>query len=214
MMKSNAAIHNEFAGGSGRNSQAGFTLTEFLISAVVLLVVSSAVLSLLSEMQRTASYQTEVHSVLCNTRIGMQIIERYVRQAGNDPMESGLPGIAVISESEVQVRSDLTGSSGAGDPDKGEPDGDMQDSGENVTIRYNERSRSLEIVPEGGSAQIVANNISGLFFEYFDSHGNPTTIGNEVRKIAVTISGSSSLPNPQTRQYFGVKLSSEVKILT
>ena len=206
--------NNTPACSSERNSQSGFTIVEFLISALILLLVTSAVFTILSDIQRTAGYQTEVQSVLDNTKIAMQTVERYIRQAGNDPHNSGLHGITIISANEVQIRSDLKGSSGTSNPDKGDPDGDIADSGENVTIRHNERSHSLEIVPDGGAPQIVAANIAGLSFEYYDSSGNPTTTGDDVRKIAVTISGTSLLPNPQTRRVFGVTLSSEVKVLT
>ena len=195
-----------------RKSQAGFTLAEFMISALILLIVASAVFSLLIEIQRTASYQTEVQSVLNNTRIAMQAIERCIRQAGNDPHHSGVPAITIISATEMQVRSDLTGSLGPGNPDKGDPDGDIYDSGENVTIRYNSSSRSVEIVPDSGSAQIIAGYISGLAFQYYDADGGLTSNGNDVRRIAVVLSGASLLPNPQTHQIFGTRVSSDIRV--
>ncbi len=192
-------------------SQAGFTLAEFLIASFILLMVASAVFKLLSEIQLTTSYQTEVQSVLNNTRIAMQTVERYVRQAGNDPLKSGLSGVTIINETEVQIRSDRTGSKGAG---KGDPDGDVDDPGENITIRYNNKSRSLEIVPSRGPAQIVANYISDFSMKYYSAEGILTTSGNQVCRIVVTISGSALQPDPITRQPFGVKLSRSVRVLT
>ncbi len=197
-----------------KSNQAGFTLIEFLISASILLVIASAVFSLLTDIQREASYEAEVQSVLNNARIAMQTVERYVRQAGNDPLRCGLAPVTIINATELRVQSDLTGSSGAGNPDKGDPDGDTNDSAENVTIRYNSKSRSLEIVPDGASAQIVAAYISGLSFQGFDSSGTVATAGSDVRKITVTISGASLLRNPKTQQIFGVKISSDIRILT
>jgi prepilin-type N-terminal cleavage/methylation domain-containing protein len=200
---------------TGRNSsQAGFTLTEFLISALILLVVASAVFGIISEIQQTAGYQTEVQSVLNNTRIAMQTIGRYIRQAGNDPRGSGLAAVTIISATEVRIQSDITGSSGAGNPDKGDPDGDTNDSGENVTIRYNSNTRSLEIVPDGGPAQVVAGYISGLSFQYSDAGGGVTTVGSNVRKITITVSGASLLRNPRTHRVFAVKIASDIGILT
>jgi len=194
-----------------RNCQAGFTLIEFLIASLILLIVASAVFKLLSELQRTAGYQAEVQSVLNNTRIAMQTVERYVRQAGNDPLESGLSGITIVSAMEVQIRSDRTGSAGA---NKGDPDGDVDDSGENITIRYNKKSRSLEVVPNGGPAQIVANYISDLSMKYYNAEGDLTTSGNDVRTVTITISGSTLQPDPDTRQCFGVTLSENIRVLT
>jgi prepilin-type N-terminal cleavage/methylation domain-containing protein len=193
------------------NRQTGFTLIEFLIASFILLVVASVVFKLLSEIQRAASYQAEVQSVLNNTRIAMQTVERYVRQAGNDPLESGLSGITIVDATEVQIRSDRTGSSGAG---KGDPDGDIDDPNENITIRYNKKTQSLEIVPHGGPAQIVTNHISDLSMQYFNSEGEETTLGNEVRRIVITISGSAQQPDPDTHRVFGVKLSESIRVLT
>ena len=194
------------------NSQSGFTLTEFMITASILLVLSSAIFSLLTEIQHAGSYQAEVQMVLNNTRIAMQTAERYIRQAGNDPLDSGVAGITIVSAQEIQIRSDVTGSAGPGNPDKGDPDGDISDSGENIAIRFNNRTQSLEIVTEGGAAQIVAGSISGLSFQYFDAAGNRTATSSEVRKIGISISGASLLPDPRTGRPFGVQLNSEIQI--
>lgn len=193
--------------------ESGFTIAEFLISACILLIVSAAVFGILAEVQRTASYQAEVQSVLNNTRIAMQTIERYIRQAGNDPLGCGLAGIFIAAPAEVGIRSDLTGSLGPSSPDKGDPDGDIADSGENVIIRLNRTNGTLEVV-SGGSAQLVANYISGLSLQYYDAIGNITASGPDVRKISVTISGSSLLPDPQTHRVFAVRLNSVFKIST
>jgi prepilin-type N-terminal cleavage/methylation domain-containing protein len=196
-----------------RSEETGFTLIEFLISVLILALVISNAFAILSDIQRTAGFQTEMSSVLHSAQFALQTVERTIRQAGNDPFAKGFAGITIISAAEVQIRSDLTGSE-PGNPDKGDPDGDIDDSGENVTIRFNSQSRSIEIVPGGGPPQIIAGYISGLQFEYYDKDGAITTAGSDVRKIAITISASSPIPNPQTHQYFGVTLRSEIRIMT
>jgi len=192
----------------------GFGLPEFLVSTFVLLVIASSVFTVICETQEKAGYQAEVQSVLNNSRLALQTIGRHLRQAGNDPMATGLTGITIVSATELQVRSDITGSAGPASPDKGDPDGDIDDSGENVTIRYNGSTRSLEIVPEGGSAQIITGYISGLSFRYYDSVGNPAATGDDVRKICVTVSGASLLPDPRTRRAFGMELSSDFQVIS
>ena len=196
------------------NNESGFTIAELLTSAFILLVISASVFRSLSDTQSSAAYQSEVQAVLDNTRIAMQLIERHIRQAGNDPLEAGINGITIIGVGQLRIQSDLTGSSGAGNPDKGDPDGDIADSNEDVTIRYNGTTRTLEIVPEGGPAQTVASCISALSFQYFDANGNITNIGSEVRRITVSISGSSLQPNIQTREQFGVQITSDIEIAT
>ncbi|MBN1569358.1 MAG: prepilin-type N-terminal cleavage/methylation domain-containing protein [Acidobacteria bacterium] len=193
-------------------NQTGFTLTELLISVLILSIASAAAFSMLAEIQHTAGYQAEVQSVLNNTQIAMQVAARYIRQAGNDPLDSGVEGITIVSPEELRVRSDLTGSAGPGYPDKGDPDGDIEDSAENVTIRYNNRTRSLEVIPSGGAVQIIAGNISAVTFSYYDDAGGPASTGTEVRSIGISISGSGLQPDPRTHQVFGVQLHSEIRV--
>jgi hypothetical protein len=195
-------------------SDSGFTVTEFLISALLLLLVSAPIFDMLVEIQRAASYQTEVHAVLNNSRIAMQTLERHIRQAGNDPFGCGLTGIEAVSPTEVRIQCDLTGSAGPGSPDKGDPDGDVDDSGENITIRFNRAARTLEVVPAGGSAQIVASYVSSLSMQYYGADGDPVMAGSGVRRISVTISGSSLLPDPKTRQVFGLQITSDFEVAT
>jgi Tfp pilus assembly protein PilW len=195
-------------------NESGFTITEFLVSALLLLVVSAPIFGVMAETQQAAGYQVEVQAVLNNSRIAMQTMERHIRQAGNDPFGCGLAGIWAISPTEVRIRSDLTGSAGPGNPDKGDPDGDIDDSGENLTLRFNEAARTLEVVPFGGSAQIAANYISGLAMQFYDANGNPVAAGSCVRLISVTVSGASHLPDPRTGEIFGLRMVSNIKVLT
>lgn len=190
----------------------GFSLIELLMTLLVLCVASAALFSVLTDIQQAAGYHVEIQSVLNNTQIAMQTVQRYIRQAGNDPFRTGLTGITIVGPGEMRLQSDLTGSAGPGNPDKGDPDGDTQDAAENVTLRFNARTRSLEIVPAGASAQIIAGYISGLNFTYYDAAGNPTASGADVRKIGVSISGASLHPDPRTGQVFGVQLKSEIQV--
>jgi prepilin-type N-terminal cleavage/methylation domain-containing protein len=192
----------------------GFTLPEFLISSLILLLLSSAVFGMLSDVQRAAASQAEVQSVLENSQVALQTVVRYVRQAANDPVGSGLAGIGITSENEIHIRSDLTGSLGSANPDKGDPDGDLNDSGENVTIRYNKSAKTLEVVLDGGTAQIIASNISDFSLQYYDAEGNTTTVGSQVRKIRVSIFATSQVPDPRTRKSFGMQVSSDIFIAT
>jgi Tfp pilus assembly protein PilW len=192
-----------------REDDSGFSLVEFVISSVILLVVCASIFSVLAETQRSASYQSEVQSVLENTRMALETVERFIRQAGNDPVGTGMAGLTIVSSSEIRLRSDLTGSAGA---DKGDPDGDTSDSGEDVTIRYDGSARSLEVISHPGSAQAVANYVSAFSMHYYDSAGAATTAGAEVRRIRIEITGATTLASPQTREIFSLQLASDVQL--
>ena len=187
----------------------GFSLLEFIIASAILLVICASVFNVLADTLRTASYQTEVQSVVEHTRLALETVERILRQAGNDPNGTGLVGLTIMSSSEVRVRSDLTGSAGT---DKGDPDGDSSDSGEDVTIRYDGGSRSLELIPHPGSAQSVANNITAFSLRFYDAADAVTTTGAEVQRARIAITGATTTANPQTREVFSLELASDVQL--
>jgi type II secretory pathway pseudopilin PulG len=192
--------------------EAGFTLVEFLISCLVFLVVSAAVFIMASDLQNTAAYQAEMQLVAGNAQIALQTVARSIRQAGNNPLGVNLAGVKIISSTEVQIQSDLTGSLGPGNPDKGDPDGDINDSGENITIRYNKTARTLEYLVGGGATQIIAGNISSFSLKYYDADGHQTVSGKDVRKIRIAVQSTSLLPNPRTHKPFGMEIASDIQI--
>jgi Tfp pilus assembly protein PilW len=196
---------------SANGGEAGFSLAEFMIATLITLVVAAGVFGLLSRIQRIASYQAEVHGVLESMVIGMEMVGRVLEQAGNDPLQAGFPAVAITGATEVRVRSDLTGSA-RGSPDQGDPDGDTGDSGEDVTIRYNAGSRTLELIPAGGIAQPVVSNISRFSMQYFDRRGSPTNAGDDVRKIRITLTSTSPKADPQTGHAFSMELSCAVRL--
>ena len=195
-------------------NESGFSLIEFMVSAVILLVLSISIFGALNEIQCAAVHQAETQAALDNARIALQVVERCIRQAGNDPYRNGFDTISIVSSTEVRIRSDITGSAGPGDPNKGDPDGDTNDSGENLVIRYNNTRQRLEMISRNGPAQIIADNISSFSLQYFDADGNTTLVGNTVRKITVTITGSALKNALQAERQFGVQLESTVRILT
>lgn len=193
---------------------AGFSLTEFIIAAAILLVISLPLFQALNEIQKTAVNQADAQEVLDNTRSALETVRRLVLQAGNDPCGNGFEPISIVSPTEIRIRSDRTGSEAPGRPDKGDPDGDTGDSGENIAIRYNNMKQRLELIHGSGPAQIIAGNISDFRMEYFDSDGKSTDIGGRVRKIVVTISGMGSRKSYGAGKRFGIMLQGTIRIFS
>jgi Tfp pilus assembly protein PilW len=190
----------------------GFTMVEFLVSAVIFMLVAGGVFSVLTQVQRTVSYQVEIQGVLESTRLAMETVERIFQQAGNDPHKAGFAGITITSPTEVRVRSDLTGSARPGSPDKGDPDGDTDDANEDITIRFDAAGQSIDLVSGGGPAQPIASNISAFGMQYFDRDGIATSTGRDVSRIRLSITGVSSFPDPQTGRAFSMELISDVRL--
>ena len=201
-------------GACGLHDECGFSLAEFIISSVILLLLAAAVFTMLRDTQRAASYQTEVQAVIENTRIGLDTVSRILQQTGNDPLNTGFSGLTIVSSTEARVLSDLTGSAAPSYPDKGDPDGDTNDANEDVSIRYNATAKTLELVPQGGAAQAIASHITAFSMQFFDASGGSTSVGADVRKVTVSITGATSVPNPQTGQRFSVQLGSDIQLAT
>jgi len=189
---------------------AGFSLVEMLIAMLILCVLAASLFPLLNDFQRETAYRSETQAVFDNIRVAIETLEKYIRQAGNDPHGAGFQGITIISDQAVTIQADLKGSHG---PDKGDPNGDVSGPDETVTLRFNPANRSVEIV-SGGTAQIVCSRVNDLKFRYYDSDGNLTMDGSRVRRVAVTISGLADRPNPKTREVFGIELEREIRIFS
>lgn len=196
-----------------RCGETGFSLVEFLISSTILVVLGASVFSAITDIGRTASFQTEVQNVLQNTRLAIDTLARRIKQAGNNPLNAAFEGITIGGAQQVQIRSDLTGSA-PGQPNKGDPDGDTNDVDENVTFRYNAGDRTIEMVLGDGTVNRIASYISAFSMEYFDTTGSVTTVGANVRRIRVAISGASTLRDPKTGQMYGITLTEDIDVST
>jgi hypothetical protein len=186
--------------------EGGLALAEFLISTAIVMTLSAGLFNMLTDAQSTSGYHTEVLGVTENTRVAMSTIGRFISQAGNNPLGAAITPVTITSATQVQLCADLTGSAGGG---QGDPDGDILDANENVTIRYSPNDRSIELVDGNGTVQTLANYISDFSLEYLDAGGNVTAIGANVRTIRVSISGSSTAANPRTKKTFGFTIAGD-----
>jgi hypothetical protein len=193
--------------------EAGFSLVEFAIACALLLVLSGAVFGMLAQTQVDAGHQGDVQAVNDDARHAMDSLSRYLHQAGNDPHGTGLVGIEISGPTEVRLKSDLTGSEGPANPDKGDPDGDTLDAAEDVTIRYNAAARSIEVQPGGGTTQTLVNNVSAFSLQYFDGSGGSTNSGAKVCKVRINLTATSPSRNLRTGGFFSLSLTSDVQIL-
>jgi type II secretory pathway component PulJ len=189
--------------------ESGFAFTEFLISTVVIMILSAGLFTMLTDMQSTSGYQTEVLNVMENTRTAMNVIGRDIMQTGNNPLSAAFTPVTITSESQVQLCADLTGLAGGS---QGDPDGDILDANENITIRHNQNNHSIELVAGDGTVQTLADHISGLTLQYFDASGTATTVAANVRLIRVSISGSSTVANPRTHKTFGLTITGDFNL--
>ncbi|MBN2338131.1 MAG: hypothetical protein JXP48_06280 [Acidobacteria bacterium] len=189
----------------------GFSLAELLVCALVFLVLGASVFALLGELQQKAAFQAEMRSLIQDTRLALYTVERFARQAGNDPLRTGIEGVTLRGPSSVRFRTDIKGAAGG---DKGDPDGDMEDSDEDVVLRFNPSAGTLEIVSGSGAPQIVTGRISDLAFRYYNESGGMAAGGERVCRIGITLRGTTLFADPRTGRHHGVELEGEVRVRT
>lgn len=192
--------------GQGIRSEQGFSIAEFLVSTIVVMSLSASLFHMLTDMQSSTGYQTEVLGVTENTRAAMNILGRHIGQAGNNPRSATYAPVTVTGATQVRLCTDLTGSSGGS---QGDPDGDILDDNEDITVRFNQQGRSIELVGGNGTVRTLANYISGFSLQYFDANGNTATTDASVSRIRVTVSGASTAAEPRTGKVFAMTLASD-----
>lgn len=175
--------------GSLENQEHGFTVTELLIAMAVGGVLLAAVVSTFVLQDKSYDVQEQVTEMVQTTRAAMDMIGREIRMAGYDPTGACFDGIP-YSATQLQIGADLGGTK-PNDP----PDGDTDDSNENIIYSYD--SKNLQIDRNtGGGRQPFAENIEAFSFAYLDRNGSPTTMTADIRQIRVTITGRTSKRDP------------------
>lgn len=191
-------------------SERGYSLFEFLLVALIFVLLSGSVFSLIVNGQRQFTAEEDLKEAVQNARMAMEIVERMVREIGNNPRripcdDPNVPRLTEISSSRIRFISDLTGTNGQGDPDA-KIDGPL----ENVTIEFDDVNDSITMRSGSGTAQPLARDILALRFEGFDRNGSATTDPACVVKLRVTILAGAPERNLQEGGREAFALSSEV----
>ncbi len=156
------------------------TLADLLVAAAVLGLVLSTTLVALDQGQRVYRGGTARVEAQQSARIALERMAREIRQAG-----TGLAPVAVsVAEPErIVLHFDLDG------------DGAASDRREMITWRLAGRVLRRDA---GGGAQPIVENVLALALAYFDVAGTPTTVPDDVRTVAITLTTESSLPGAGT----------------
>jgi len=162
----------------------GFTLIEILVAMVVSGLVLSGIYSTYQSQQRSYILQEQIAEMQQNLRASMYLMARELRMAGFNP--SGASGVGIVdgawTSTSIQFTKDDNG------------DGDVTDSGENLTYL---------LYPPGGirlgrknptAAQPVADNIQVLYFEYLNQNNTPAATVADIRSVEITLVARTSRP--------------------
>lgn len=200
---------------------AGFTLIEILISLVILGFVLAGVMTLFT---RTTNYNTSQEmlvNVSRDLRAAKLLMVDEIRSAACDPYNK-IP-IGFQDDSDDMMNTDANSIHFTRDIDNDdndqfyEPDGDADDPNEDIAyyrvnaggaiLNVGDNTRGTLVRNTGGGGQPIANNITNLQFQYYDSNNNlidPATMTSKValgriRTVEVILSGqveNTSIVNP------------------
>ncbi len=195
----------------------GFTILELLVGAVVLAVLSAAIGTILLHGQWSLQTQTDLTRSIEQSRVALDLIVRYLRQAGNDPFatleEGGIPAVTILGPGAVQISSDVTGSrastSGDARESTGDPDGSLDSIHEQVLFRFEESNHRL-LMDIGYGPEVLVENLDLFELRYFDALGNETNDSNQVARVNIRMVPVMESASLQTGDIYGTTISSDV----
>ena len=171
------------------NKESGFTLVELLIAMTIGLIILAALSSTFLMQRKIYDVQEQIVEMVQTTRAAMDMMTMEIRMAGYDPTGAGFDGIT-YDDDQLEIKADMYQTNKTGDPD-----GDTDDSNENI-IYTMDSDYPFEIRRNtGGGRQPFAENIQSFTFNYLDSTGSATATTADIRQITITITVRSAKPD-------------------
>jgi len=209
-------------------SSRGMTLLEILIPSTIFTLVAGGIFAIFDKSQHSFRSQGDLSQVVQQTRIAMDQIQIYMRQAGNDDQNvfedqtppfshshSGFSPIEYNAAGHIQINSDITGSVGSGLGATGDPDGNFTARGEKVIVRYDAAQDELNI-DIGDGEQVLAENISNFAFTFYDLAGNqitnPASNESDIARIKIHVEAETENPDQETGKVQSFTLDSDVML--
>lgn len=165
----------------------GFTLVEILIAMAIGLIVLAAVYGVFTLQNKKLKTQEQIVEMQQSARVAMDMMTREIRMAGYDSLGTSNAGITSATANSINFTMDLNA------------DGDTTDSNENVTYSLYTSGgiQKLGRTTGGGAVQPVAEYIEALTFNYYDATGAVTATLANIRKIKITVTARTALPDPE-----------------
>ncbi|NNE67418.1 MAG: hypothetical protein HKN33_12700 [Pyrinomonadaceae bacterium] len=172
--------------------QSGFSLIELTIAGVMLVIVLGILSSIIFGINRTYSQQRPRMEAVNDANAALDLMSRLIRMAGNNPGEiAGLqgidPGVPVSGQyNTIRIRSDWHGATMSSSPD-----GDTNDTFEDVTFWVAAGVLMKQESPGDTSPVEFLGQINSLRFTYFDTDNaailDPVTNNAEIARVDIEI---------------------------
>lgn len=169
----------------------GFSLVELLIVTVVMIVVSGLIGSLMITTQRQYMSQQALIDASNNARVGLDLMLRLARVAGNNPEEISFEPIHPDPDGNSQMDSIRLRA------DWNPIDGDISDAYEDMIFSTSNGVLWIERPSDAGTPVEFVDRVESLTFSYKDSDG-------------ADISSSDAVANRDSIAYVDIELRTSV----
>jgi Tfp pilus assembly protein PilW len=206
------------AGGPVRRSlgEGGFTLVEFIISSLIMMIVLGGTVTLATRIQQGYQYQADDTVVEQEARYALDWIARDLRSAGSDPYNAiannqGIfldPNGGANNDDSIRIQADISPT-----------DGDIADAGENVTIALDTVNRVITRADTNSATPAAVAMTDTIFtdlsFTFLDASRTVTATSDLIAYIQVQVTAQSRGRNAQAAGGFTTAtLGTEVRVRT
>jgi type IV pilus assembly protein PilW len=164
----------------------GFTLVELMVSMSIGMVILAAVTTTFMSQTRIYNAQEQINEMQQNARGALDIITREVKMAGYNPNGATFVGVT-YSTTQLMIQADLDSSGGISA---------SSTANETITYAYDAANNRITRTVGSGSAQVLAEHISGFTFGYLDTNGTATTVAANIRQVTISITAITAKPDP------------------
>jgi type II secretory pathway component PulJ len=164
--------------------ESGFTLTEVLVTMMMMILVMFALYSIFDMSLRVFSFGNNKTEATENARLGLERMEREIRAAYPYSKTASPPDeklFASWTADAITFGNDLNGNRRIIDPATGTPE-----PGEQITYRRGADPTTLQREADG-SSQPVVEFVDGLSFEYLDRYGATATSEDNIFMVSITL---------------------------
>jgi Tfp pilus assembly protein PilW len=157
--------------------ESGFTLTEVLVTMMMMILVMFALYSIFDMSLRVFSFGNNKTEATENARLGLERMEREIRAAYPQDKTAGnttlFPSFGPNPSTEITFGNDLNGNR-------------KVDSDEVITYRRGADPTTL-IREKGGSSQPTVEFVNGLTFEYLDRYGAAAASEDKIFMVRIEL---------------------------
>ncbi len=169
--------------------ESGFTLSEMLVTLVVMMMVMFALYSVFDMSMRVFSYGNDKTEAVANARLGLEKMEREIKAAyPYDKANDNTTLLAAWTADQITFGNDLNGNR-------------VVDSGEVITYQRSVSDPTILQRETGGSPRPMVEYVDGLSFQYLNRFGGSATQESEIAavRIDLTIRVERGLGGPATQ---------------